>query len=123
MVLSYFVVMLARFSLSAPISMQQMCLGLGLAFFVMLIGLLGCLLPGVPGTPIVLVAAIAHRLFFGAASADDTVLIILTALTILAQLFDFFVGMLGAKKWARRNAVYGAQFSAEWPASSSDCPA
>ena len=35
----------------------EQILGLSLALLVMLIGLLGCLLPGVPGTPMVLVAA------------------------------------------------------------------
>ncbi len=87
----------------------EQIIGLSLTLLVMLIGLVGCMLPGMPGTPLVLVAAVAHRLYFGAASANDTVLIILTALTILAQLFDFFAGMLGAKKLgATRRGVWGA---------------
>jgi len=74
-------------------------IGLSLALLVMSAGLLGCILPGVPGTPLILVAAVGHRLYFGAASVSNPVLIILAVLTVISLLFDFVAGVLGAKKF------------------------
>jgi len=74
-------------------------IGLSLALLVMLLGLIGSIVPGLPGTPLVLVAAIGHRLYFGVASASNLVLGVLVGLTILSLLFDFLAGMLGAKKF------------------------
>lgn len=65
----------------------------------MLIGLVGSIVPGLPGTPLMLVAAIGHRLYFGAASASNLVLGILFGLTIVSVVFDFLAGVLGAKKF------------------------
>jgi uncharacterized protein len=74
-------------------------IGLSLALLVMLAGLVGSLVPGLPGTPIVLAAAVIHRLCFGQDSASNFVLIILTLLTAVALTFDFLAGMLGANKF------------------------
>jgi len=74
-------------------------IGLSLALLVMSVGLIGCLLPGFPGTPLMLAVVIGHRLFFGAESVSNLVLTILVALTVLSVLFDFLAGMLGAKKF------------------------
>jgi uncharacterized protein YqgC (DUF456 family) len=74
-------------------------IGLSLTLLVMLAGLVGSLLPVLPGTPLVLVAAIGHRLYFGATSASNLVLGILVALTLVSLVFDFLAGMLGAKKF------------------------
>ena len=65
----------------------------------MLIGLAGNLIPGVPGTPLALVAAIAHRLYFGESSMNDLVLAVLIILTVASVLFDFLATMIGAKKF------------------------
>jgi uncharacterized protein YqgC (DUF456 family) len=74
-------------------------IGLSLALLVMLAGLIGSLVPGIPGTPVVLAAAVVHRLCFGAASASNFVLLLLAALTTAALLFDFLAGLLGANKF------------------------
>jgi hypothetical protein len=74
-------------------------IGLSLALLVMLAGLIGSLLPVLPGTPLILAAAVAHRLYFGVAGASNLVLLILTALTLVSILFDFLAAMLGAKKF------------------------
>lgn len=74
-------------------------IGLSLALLVMLLGLVGSVVPGLPGTPLILVAAIAHRLYFGAASVDNMVLAALVVLTLLSLVFDFLATMLGAKKF------------------------
>jgi uncharacterized protein YqgC (DUF456 family) len=47
---------------------------------------------------LVLVAAIVHRLYFGAASANNWVLAGLVLLTLLSLLFDYLASMFGAKK-------------------------
>jgi uncharacterized protein len=74
-------------------------IGLSLTLLVMLAGLIGSLLPVLPGTPLVLLAAIGHRLYFGEAGASNLVLGILAMLTLISMLFDFLAGMLGAKKF------------------------
>ena len=74
-------------------------IGLSLTLLVMLAGLIGSLLPVLPGVPLVLVAAIGHRLYFGAASVSNLMLGILVALTVVSLVFDFLAGMLGAKKF------------------------
>jgi uncharacterized protein len=76
----------------------EQIIGLSLALLVMLCGLVGSIIPGLPGTPLVLVAAVAHRLYFGAASANNWVLGGLVVLTLLSFAFDYFASMVGAKK-------------------------
>lgn len=65
----------------------------------MLAGLIGSIVPALPGIPLMLVAVIGHRLYFGAASVSNLVLIILIALTLVSIVFDFLASMLGAKKF------------------------
>ena len=77
----------------------EQIIGLSLTLVVMLLGLLGSILPVVPGTPIVLVAAIGHRLYFGAASINNTGLVVLVVLTVVSFGFDFLASALGAKKF------------------------
>lgn len=77
----------------------EQIIGLSLTLLVMLAGLVGSLLPVLPGTPLVLLAAIGHRLYFGDASVSNTILFILVALTLISVLFDFLAGLLGAKKF------------------------
>lgn len=75
----------------------------------MLAGLIGSLLPVLPGTPLVLIVAIGHRLYFGDASVSNTILIILVVLTLGSLVFDFLASMLGAKKFgATWRGVTGA---------------
>ena len=73
--------------------------GLSLALLVMLTGLIGSLLPVLPGTPLILIAAIGHRLYFGDASASNLVLAILGTLMVVSLVFDFLASVLGAKKF------------------------
>ena len=74
-------------------------IGLSLTLLVMLVGLVGNVLPAIPGTPLVLVAAVGHRLYFGAASINNVVLVALVLLTLLSLLFDFLASVLGARKF------------------------
>lgn len=69
-----------------------------IALLVMLAGVAGSILPGLPGPPLVLAAAIGHRLCFGAASASNTVLALMTGLMALSLALDYAASLLGAKK-------------------------
>lgn len=77
----------------------EQILGLSLALLVMMGGLVGSVVPGLPGTPLVLIAAIAHRLWFGAASASNLVIGVLVGLTVASLALDFSASVLGAKKF------------------------
>ena len=72
--------------------------GLVITLLVMCLGLAGSILPGVPSTPLVLLAAIGHKLYFGAASADWWVIGILAVLTALSLVMDYLASVYGAKK-------------------------
>lgn len=78
-------------------STEQM-IGLALTLLIMLVGLLGSILPAVPGPPLSLAAAIGHRLYFGAESASMTVLIVLVVLTVVSEVLDYLASAFGAKK-------------------------
>ena len=51
-----------------------------------------------PGTPILLIGAVLHRLYFGETGPSWLVLILLTLLTIISLIFDQVASMIGAKK-------------------------
>ena len=77
----------------------EQIIGLSLALVIMLIALVGNLIPGVPGTPLAALAAIGHRLYFGAASINNTVLFVLILLAVASLVLDFASSVIGAKKF------------------------
>jgi uncharacterized protein YqgC (DUF456 family) len=83
---------------TAAVTIEQI-LGFSLAMLVMLVALIGTIVPALPGTPIALAAAVAHRVYFGAASVNNTVLVVLVLLMLLSLLFEFLASVLGAKKF------------------------
>ena len=93
---------------TAAVTWEQI-IGLSLALIVMLVALIGNVIPGIPGTPLALIAAVAHRLYFGQTSVNNTVLFVLILLAALALVFDFLDSALGAKKFgATWRGVVGA---------------
>lgn len=76
----------------------EQIVGLTVALIIMSVGLLGSILPGIPSTPLVVLAALGHRLYFGAESANNTVFVILLALMALSLVMDYLASMVGAKK-------------------------
>ena len=76
----------------------EQIVGLALALLIMSAGLAGSILPMLPGTPLVLIAAIGHRLYFNEASASWTVLAILTGLTLLSLVLDQLASAYGTKR-------------------------
>lgn len=91
----------------------EQTIGLVITVLVMAVGLLGSVLPGLPSTPIVLVAAIGHRLYFGENSANNWILALLVGLTLLSLVLDYLASMFGAKKMgATWRGVLGAVLGA-----------
>ena len=77
----------------------------------MLLGLLGTIVPLIPGTILILAAAGLNHWIFD--SIGWTTLLILTALMLLAQALDIVSGSLGAKwfgatRWGAIGGILGA---------------
>ncbi len=74
------------------------------------VGLLGTVLPFVPGTTVILAAAIIHRIMLGADRSVGWICIaILVALTLASYGLDFLGGYFGAKYFgATRRGTFGA---------------
>jgi len=78
------------------------------------VGLIGTVLPVIPGTTIILAAAIIHRMMLGAEkSIGWRSIAILLLLTLATHVLDFLSGYFGAKyfgatKWGMFGAVIGA---------------
>jgi len=76
----------------------EQIIGLSLALFVMCFGLAGSVLPGIPSTPVVMLAAIGHRLYFGPAGASTMALLVLGVLMMASLVMDYLASMYGAKR-------------------------
>ena len=88
----------------------EQIIGLSIALIIMLIGFAGCILPGLPGTPLVLIAAIIHRIYFGVSSVNNLVLASLIVLTLISLVLDYVASAYGAKRFGAtwRGAVGAA---------------
>jgi uncharacterized protein YqgC (DUF456 family) len=87
----------------------EQIIGLLLALFVMGIGCLGSVLPGLPSTPLVLVAAIGHKLYFKETGAGWIVMTLLVLITAVALIMDYLASIYGAKQFgATRKGMVGA---------------
>lgn len=92
--------------------------GTGAAWFVtvclLLAGMVGCVLPVLPGHLILLIAAVAYRLMLGADSGLSWwSFLILAALMAISQAFEMFSGAAGAKwfggtRWGALGALVGS---------------
>lgn len=78
------------------------------------VGLIGTIVPVLPGTTIILAAAIIHRLTLGEGkSIGWKTIVALLLLTLLSYVFDFLGSYYGAKffgatKWGAFGAIIGA---------------
>ena len=78
------------------------------------VGLIGTVVPVLPGTIIVLAGAIIHRIMLGAEkSIGWKTIVVLVMLTLLSYAFDFLGSYFGAKyfgatKWGAFGAIVGA---------------
>ncbi len=78
----------------------------------MFFGLLGSILPGLPGAPLIWLGAFLYAWYTGFAAVTWPVLIWLLILTLLTYLLEFLVSMLGVKKlggsrWGMAGAFFG----------------
>ena len=91
----------------------EQVIGLTLALLLMGVGMIGSVIPLIPGTSLIFVTAVAHRLYFGAAGASLTVLATLGGLMLLSLVLDYLASMYGAKKLgASKLGMVGAALGA-----------
>ena len=85
----------------------EQIIGLILALLIMGIGALGSLLPGLPSTPLVLLAAVAHKLWFGDAGVHWSIMVLLVLLTAFSMVLDYLATVVGARQFgaSRRAAL------------------
>jgi uncharacterized protein YqgC (DUF456 family) len=87
----------------------EQIIGLILALIVMAIGCAGSVLPGLPSTPLVLVGAIGHKLYFKETGAGWIVITILVLITALSLVMDYLTTIFGAKQFgATKKGMLGA---------------
>ena len=87
----------------------EQIIGLILSLLIMGIGTLGSLLPGIPSTPLVLLAAVAHKLWFGDAGVHWWIMVLLVLLTVFSMALDYVAAIAGAKQFgASRRGSIGA---------------
>ncbi|MFT4177643.1 MAG: DUF456 domain-containing protein [Luteolibacter sp.] len=107
------------FALSALIGETWQHVGTGVAWLVticlLIAGLVGCILPVLPGHLILLIAVVAHRLMLGYEGSGIAwwSFVILLALMAISQTFEVLSGAAGAKwfggtKWGAWGALVGS---------------
>jgi hypothetical protein len=75
----------------------EQVIGIILALVVMSLGVAGSVLPGLPSTPLVLIAAVAHKLYFGPTGVGGMVMTVLVLFTAVSMLMDYLATLLGAR--------------------------
>ena len=76
---------------------------LWVALAAMLVGLLGSVLPGLPGVPLIFLAALVYSYFTGFEYVGAAVLILLFLFAALAFVADFFATSYGARRFGASN--------------------
>lgn len=80
-----------------------------LALLLMGVGVAGCVMPAIPGTPLIFAVAVGHRLVVGSTGAPVWVLIVLGGLAILSMAAEYGASFLGARTLgATRRGMIGA---------------
>ena len=78
--------------------MYEIWIGFGLILLVMFIGVIGNLIPGVPGTSLIFTAGLIHQLYFGDAGGIGWFWILIMGILMAASfLIDYVASLLGAK--------------------------
>lgn len=77
-----------------------------------LVGLLGILLPALPGTGLIFAGILLYVLYFGVETVGMTTLVVLGGAALLAILFDYLAAAYGAKRfggsgWGTLGAILG----------------
>jgi uncharacterized protein YqgC (DUF456 family) len=80
--------------------------------FLMLVGLIGCLLPVLPGVPVIYVVAFVYAAITGFETIGSGFLIAFGILTVVTLILDNLAGVYGAKRfgatrWGMLGAILG----------------
>lgn len=91
-----------------------------LTLLIMLVGWAGALLPGLPGTPLIALAALGHRWILGDNGAATWVLITLIVVAVFSAALDFAAASYGAQRlgatWRGMvGAAIGGLLGLWWP--------
>ena len=78
--------------------LNDQIIGFVVVLIVMLVGLAGSILPGLPGTPLVFAAAVGHRLWLKDQGASTWVLVVLGLAMAFSLVLDLVATSVGAKK-------------------------
>ena len=76
----------------------EQIIGLLLAWLVMCMGVAGSILPGLPSTPLVLIAAIGHKIYFGTTGVAWWIVVLLVGITAISLIVDYAASVYGAKR-------------------------
>lgn len=87
-----------RDGILGAMSLEQIA-GLAVALLVMAFGVVGTVVPGLPGSPVIVGVALVHRLVYGPAGASWWVLATIAALAAVAMALDWLATVYGAKKF------------------------
>ena len=73
-------------------------IGLFLTEIVMMVGAVGSVIPAIPSTPVVFIAALGHKLYFGESSASVGVKLVLGLVMMFSLILDYVASLIGARK-------------------------
>lgn len=76
----------------------QEIIGFIIAEGFMVIGAVGSMLPAIPSTPVVFLAALGHKIYFGDNSISYLILAILGIITLFSLIMDYIASLVGARK-------------------------
>jgi len=76
----------------------EQIIGLVVAVLVMCLGTIGAVLPAIPGTFLIPLAVVCHRLYFGVHGAHWWIIGLIVVLTALTFVFDYLATVWGTKR-------------------------
>ncbi len=80
-----------------------------LVLLIMAVGAIGTLLPIMPGTPLIFLAALGFGFYEHFQRVTPFILVVLFVLTVISLGVDYFAGVIGAKKYgASRYGTWGS---------------
>jgi len=80
-----------------------------IAYLLMFVGLVGTILPLIPGTPLILIGAIVYGIATDFAVIDGWLIAILALICVGSELLEYLAAAIGARKYgASKAGVYGA---------------
>ena len=69
-----------------------------IALVIMIVGMLGVILPILPGVPLIFAAALLYGLVTGFVAINGQIILIFAVMTLLALILDWLTGVIGVRK-------------------------